>query len=494
VLDFAKINGDALAVLPSLLKRWLPDGQASGDEWIARNPNRDDRSPGSFRMNMQSGKWADFATSDSGSDPISLVAYLMRLSQAEAAGTLDKETRTMNSMSFPFPAPPQFAEKRPICPVPSDAPPMRYRHKVFGAPTQAWPYHDAEGRLVAYMARFDTVDAAGQAKKDYLPITYCEMESGKHAWVAKGIPEPRPLYRVHEIAARSAAPVIVAEGEKAADAAELLFPEMVATTPAHGAKSPHKSDWSAVANRWVIVITDNDEAGEGFGKRVSELALNAGAICVSHVPPDRLGSWVWRNGHKFARSGEIPKSWDIANALEEGWTADAVRTAMADPSFFSTFPTELKAVPPPVAIEKPDGWPFRLTPNGVEKRVEHTDKLSGTVTIEWRWFCSRLEVAAETRSSDGEDWGRLLHIMDRDGQSKRWAMPMSLLAGDGTAYRERLLSLGLTMAPGSFARDALHSYISTARPEDKARCVARIGWHGRVFVGMKINFGDGSNG
>ena len=69
-------------------------------------------------------------------------------------------------------------------------------------------------------------------------------------------------------------------------------------------------------------------------------------------------------------------------------------------------------------------------------------------------------------------------------------MPMSMLAGDGNAYREQLLSLGLIMAPGKFARDALHEYISTARPSLKARCVGRIGWHDKTYVRLHRNFGE----
>ena len=43
---------------------------------------------------------------------------------------------------------------------------------------------------------------------------------------------------------RSSGIVLVCEGEKAADAAAALFPELTATTPMHGAKSPAKADWS----------------------------------------------------------------------------------------------------------------------------------------------------------------------------------------------------------------------------------------------------------
>lgn len=140
------------------------------------------------------------------------------------------------------------------------------------------------------------------------------------------------------------------------------------------------------------------------------------------------------------------------------------------------------------------GWPFRLVAHGVEKRIRREDKETRASTVEWKWFCSRIEVAAETRSAEGEEWGRLLRVTDRDGRVKEWAMPMSMLAGDGTAYRERLLSLGLIMAPGKFARDALHEYISTAQAREKARCVSRIGWQGRVYVGFNRNFGESGNG
>lgn len=88
MIDFPSINAAALAVLPSLLSRWLPDGKRQGQEWVSRNPRRADRRPGSFRVNMTTGKWADFATDDRGGDPISLAAYLSNSSQADAARAL----------------------------------------------------------------------------------------------------------------------------------------------------------------------------------------------------------------------------------------------------------------------------------------------------------------------------------------------------------------------------------------------------------------------
>lgn len=88
MIDFKRINAAALPMLPALTARWLPDGRRRGDEWVALNPRRDDRKPGSFSVNLVTGKWADFASGDKGGDPVSLAAFLAGTSQAEAARNL----------------------------------------------------------------------------------------------------------------------------------------------------------------------------------------------------------------------------------------------------------------------------------------------------------------------------------------------------------------------------------------------------------------------
>ena len=92
--DFAAVNAAALACLPALCALWLPYGFRRGNEWIAKNPRREDRRPGSFSINLTTGRWADFALSDArGGDPISLAAYLAGLSQTEAARKLAEMLR-----------------------------------------------------------------------------------------------------------------------------------------------------------------------------------------------------------------------------------------------------------------------------------------------------------------------------------------------------------------------------------------------------------------
>jgi hypothetical protein len=87
-INYQAIKSVALSALPAILERWLPDGKIVGNEWIACNPRRADQKPGSFKINIRSGKWADFATGDKGGDIISLAAYLGNLRQSEAARNL----------------------------------------------------------------------------------------------------------------------------------------------------------------------------------------------------------------------------------------------------------------------------------------------------------------------------------------------------------------------------------------------------------------------
>ncbi|KQP24986.1 DUF927 domain-containing protein [Methylobacterium sp. Leaf100] len=392
--------------------------------------------------------------------------------------------------------------KTPIVPVPSSAPPMTFKHPKLGAPTRSWAYHDGDGQLVGYVCRWDFIDADGKAAKEILPVTFCDLGNGRTGWRSKGIPSPRPLYGLPEIDQRQDATVMVVEGEKTRDAAALLFPEIVVTTPAHGAKSPQLTDFGPCAGRTVIIVPDHDEPGRtndkgrplhpgrDFGDKVAELVRAAGASEVLRLAPEILGLWRWVDGERIARGDAMPDGWDIADAVADGWTAETAAGLLDVTPYPSA---EDRAAEGEGDAGEGYVWPFRIGWNGVEKRVERADRETGIITVEWKWFCSALEVKADTRSAEGEEWGRLLTVTDRDGRVKDWGMPMAMLAGDGTSYRERLLSLGLVMAPGKFARDALHEYISTARPDTKARCVGRVGWHLRAFAlsNQTVEHGNG---
>jgi hypothetical protein len=88
IIDFRSINQAAVPALPAILARLLPGGKISGGEYVVRNPTRADHRAGSFKINLRSGRWSDFATGDRGGDPLSLCAYLENVSQGEAARLL----------------------------------------------------------------------------------------------------------------------------------------------------------------------------------------------------------------------------------------------------------------------------------------------------------------------------------------------------------------------------------------------------------------------
>ncbi|MDV7211074.1 toprim domain-containing protein [Azotobacter beijerinckii] len=78
----------ALQHADRLVAELLPEGKRKGAEWWARNPTRGDRNAGSFSVSLQSGRWHDFASGDSGGDLVSLAAYLWGARQLDAARDL----------------------------------------------------------------------------------------------------------------------------------------------------------------------------------------------------------------------------------------------------------------------------------------------------------------------------------------------------------------------------------------------------------------------
>ncbi|MGQ9915772.1 MAG: DUF3987 domain-containing protein, partial [Thermogutta sp.] len=70
-------------------------------------------------------------------------------------------------------------------------------------------------------------------------------------------------------------PVVVCEGEKAADAATRCG--LLAVTSAGGAQAAAKTDWSPLSGRRVLILPDYDAPGEQYADDVAALAHKAGA-------------------------------------------------------------------------------------------------------------------------------------------------------------------------------------------------------------------------
>lgn len=78
----------------------LPGGEVHGDSYVALNPTRADKNLGSFRIDLLTAKWIDFATYDRGGDIISLYAYVKGISQYQAAEVLagQNENKLVNKL------------------------------------------------------------------------------------------------------------------------------------------------------------------------------------------------------------------------------------------------------------------------------------------------------------------------------------------------------------------------------------------------------------
>ena len=89
--NFQDIAVFALNRADTIVRYLCPHGKREGHEWVALNPTRPDTGLGSFKINLRTGKWGDFATGDRGGDLIALWAYIKNIGQYEAM----KELKTL---------------------------------------------------------------------------------------------------------------------------------------------------------------------------------------------------------------------------------------------------------------------------------------------------------------------------------------------------------------------------------------------------------------
>ena len=357
-----------------------------------------------------------------------------------------------------------------VAPIPDDAPPMP-AHSAHGRPAATWTYHDESGAPTFHVGRFDHADGT----KDVLPLTLWRKD-GALRWQWKGYHKPRPLYGLHRLAARPDAPVLVVEGEKAADAAGMLLSGFVAITSPGGAANAKHANWSPLAGRRCTIWPDADEPGAAYAADVERLALEAGAAVVSRVDLDAL---------EAMRGASLPKGFDAADALAEGLNVAELPTLAASDADEPEH--EAPKLPRFEVVEFEKG---RRLP-GVYWLGTSRDKETGEEhPAPPVWICSPLYITATTRDERGGEWGRLLEWTDRDGRAHRWAMPCEMLAGSGEELRGAVLRGGVEITSHPHERRRLADYIAWSRPAITARAVTRTGWHGSAFVYPNRTEGD----
>lgn len=187
------------------------------------------------------------------------------------------------------------------------------------------------------------------------------------------------------------------------------------------------------------------------------------ALCMHSVDNDLLPIWLeWsRKSEKFDEANAI-YTWNSLGEKDNGITIaslyyDAKGYGWVDESRPEKFTVTV------------DGVFF----NGIDKDGQ---------PLAPELVCSMLQVLGSTSAANKEGWGRYLEFSDRSGMLHRWAMPMTMMASEGTEYRSELLRLGLEIAPTAKAKTRLSEFITSAPADKHYTCIEKTGWHRKSYV------------
>jgi putative DNA primase/helicase len=193
--------------------------------------------------------------------------------------------------------------------IPEPPPPDAARPEL-GRATAQWCYRTAQGDPLFWVQRLD-LQRGGKARKAFVQRTW--LDGGWHFPSRRDPfrsdwPAPRPLYRLPELERRPWSEVLITEGEKAAEAAALLFPDHVVVSWCGGSGALQTVDWSPLAQRAVTLWPDADAPGREAMASLSALLLEQGCAVAVVIPP-----------------GCSEDDWDLADAPgADGWDlADA---------------------------------------------------------------------------------------------------------------------------------------------------------------------------
>lgn len=337
--QWTRLRAELVARVEELAATWLPGGRRDGREWKCADINGGAGTSFNLRLvGDKAGVWLDHGeggTVAERGDLVRLRAAQWGVSDAEAGARLWSElgldTATPRPAPPPsVPAPREKGERVPASGVSCEAGGWEWLLTDRASGTKAaahWTYQHADGSVAFRVVRFNIPTPTDPNAKTYRPIAPWIID-GRVQWRPGDPPGKLPLYRLPELLADRSRPVVVCEGEKAADAAARMLPGWCATSPSHGAKSPHKSDWAPLDGRRVVVWPDFDKAGAEFARLVVGLVKHAEVLDVPALAK-RVG-------------------WTLANKFD----AADVPTELA-----AKIPAELDRAPPPIPPTPPVGPP-----------------------------------------------------------------------------------------------------------------------------------------
>ena len=515
------------------IQQLLPGGKFQNNEYVVKNPTRLDNKAGSFSINVTSGKWSDFATNDAGNDLIGLTSYVKGISPLDACFYIGvplpdkskvnniaesglnthreevveiectpKETEEYvaflnNTASLPvgYPEQKQAEEERPLSTT-SDIE-QQYTHAVvpefseelMGRKTRDrfkdgtltfYRYYSSKGVPVGCVVRCDK-DINGDKVKSFAQFSYDWI---KKRWNASWSGDGKPLYNLQEIVSRPDVPVMIVEGEKAAEAAKLLFPEYVVTTSCMGSASPRSSNWSCLSGRDVIIARDNDLTGSRYARSLNDILTKQGAKSISGLSPLRLGSYTIVDGKPIKREYGTPEKYDLADSLADGWTAELIKEWKNHEDFSPFFEATEEVIALGEELKEGDkiiylkGQRYKLNyKNNILYYEKEEKNESGDLVKSWKELCGYMKPTHCTEDANG-DHGVLVQIVTRRNKLVECFFARREIATEKDTIK-LLLDKGLSIP---HLRDglcyAINYYLNNYEPELKAVGVDMVGWQG----------------
>jgi len=256
-INFKAIADRLLADAPRYLSEWFPQGKLKGREFVVGSLQGE--AGHSLSINIDTGIWRDFASGKGSADLISLYAAIHDVKQSEAAkhfstskDTLAEDTYLGGVESPPIPA-----------------------HSKFGKPEAVYEYRGMDGKIVGYICRFPPPNP--NEKKQFIPRTFWKRGDGTCIWKWKKWPCASPIYRLPALLARPDAKVLIVEGEKKAERAQLLLPDWVVVGWCGGAEAIKGTDWTPLKSRYTWIWPDADQPGNiaatGIKKMLPDLHI-----------------------------------------------------------------------------------------------------------------------------------------------------------------------------------------------------------------------------
>ncbi len=175
-------------------------------------------------------------------------------------------------------------------------------------------YTDAKGNIIYWRIRFkhpNFESLSPEKQKHYRGkdkwVRPMMLANGEYSLKEPKFLEGKPLYRLHQLAARPDDTVFITEGESCVDA--LSGHGLLATTSG-AADSASAADWKPLQDRTVKIWPDNDDAGKSYCQSVIEHLLAFGCkvrvIDVSALGLQVKGDAVdWLAAHPDATGEDI---------------------------------------------------------------------------------------------------------------------------------------------------------------------------------------------